>query len=78
VQHPRYIQERLLDRGDVAAVQWLHKTFSDDELRKTLKRSRNLTRRSANYWALVLNVPTADIRCLNRPSPTKRDAIWPH
>ena len=77
-RYPRYVQERLLELGDETAIAWLRRTYSDDALRQTLKQSRSLSARSANFWCLVLHVPPTDVRCLNKSLRAQRSAIWPY
>ena len=48
----RYIIERVLEYGDVPAVQWLFRTYPQENIREALTHSRALSQKSANFWAL--------------------------
>lgn len=69
-RHSRFIIERILDRGDVAAVQWLLHAFDREEVLTTLKTSRRLTRKSAAFWAAQWEGDPATVRAL---SDTQQD-----
>lgn len=75
--HERYIIERILELGDVAEVRWMFQTFPRDLILQALRRSRNLSRKSALFWASFLEVPTRGIRCLSRRSRQLFGPIWP-
>jgi len=53
-QYKQYIIERILDIGDEQAIVWLQETFSKEDIKEVLRRSRRLSSRSLNYWRLVL------------------------
>jgi len=75
--HERYIIERILELGDDAAVRWMFRRFSQDQIVQTLRRSRSLSRKSAPFWADILNVPRKRIRCLSKRSLRRFGPIWP-
>lgn len=75
-KHPRYVIERLLEYGDFPELRWLFAHFSRDEIVETLRQSRRLTRRSANFWAQILNVPTRKVRCLSKRFQQTQNLIW--
>ena len=66
---PQYTIERVLELGDDKAVRWLREVFTKDTIIDVLRRSRRLTPRSANFWALVFDVPRQDVRVL-QPDPS--------
>lgn len=61
---PVYTIERVLELGDDEAVNWLRQTFDDGTITNVLRGSRRLTPRSANFWALIFDVPSTEIRSL--------------
>ncbi len=75
--HERYIIERILELGDVAEVQWMFRNFPREQIIQALRRSRSLSRKSAVFWASMLNVPRRSIRCLSRRSRPSFGPIWP-
>lgn len=62
--HPDYVVERVLEFGDRAEAQWLREHFSDEVITTVLRSSRRLSARSANFWALVFNVPRHEVMAL--------------
>jgi hypothetical protein len=69
IQYPQYTIERVLEYGDQVAVGWLWALFGGDRIASVLTRSRRLSRRSANFWALVLEVPRDQVRSLQPRRP---------
>jgi hypothetical protein len=63
--YPDYTIFRVLELGDEAAVAWLRQTFSEAEIRRVLLTEGRLSRKSANFWALVYQVPTREVAALN-------------
>jgi hypothetical protein len=53
-QNKDYIIERILELGDEKAVRWLFSNYSRNEIRRVLAASRRISRKSANYWSLML------------------------
>ena len=76
--HPRYIIERILEHGDIKAVRWMLKTYSREQVVTALKMSRELTPKSANFWALMLDVKEEYIKCLNKSFRAIRKQFWPY
>ncbi|HLD38456.1 MAG: hypothetical protein A3D75_01590 [Candidatus Levybacteria bacterium RIFCSPHIGHO2_02_FULL_37_18] len=54
-KHKKYIIERILELGDDEAVKWLNNVFKKDEIINTLKTSRTISRKSLNFWNLIIN-----------------------
>lgn len=75
--HERYIIERVLAYGDTPAVRWMMRRFTREQVVETLCKSRRINRKSAGFWAAMLEVPIGEVRCLSTPSHPQRDAIWP-
>jgi hypothetical protein len=53
-ENKQYIVDRILELGDEKAVSWLFLNYSRSDIREALRRSRNISRKSHNYWTLVL------------------------
>ena len=62
--YPDYTILRVLEYGDRDAVSWLKETFSAEEIRRVLRTERRLSRKSANFWALVYGVPPEEVAAL--------------
>jgi hypothetical protein len=63
--YPDYAIFRILEYGSKPAVEWLRQTFSEAEIRRVLCTERRLSRKSANFWALVYGVPPSEVPALN-------------
>jgi hypothetical protein len=49
-------------------VQWLRASFSEQEILRVLRTERRLSRKSANFWALVYGIPADTVAAL-QPAP---------
>lgn len=63
--YPDYTILRVLEHGDDQAVTWMRQTFPESEVRRVLSTERRLSRKSANYWALVYGIPSGDVAALH-------------
>lgn len=66
--HPRYTIARILEYGDRRAVAWLRGLFTASEITGVLQTDERLSRRSANFWALVHGIPREEVAALREPS----------
>ena len=62
--YPEYTIFRILELGDEKAVTWLKETFPDDAIKRVISTERRLSRKSANFWALVYRIPPQDVAAL--------------
>jgi hypothetical protein len=67
--YPDYTIARLLEYGDDRAIGWLRATFSEEDIKRVLRAERRLTRRSANYWALLYGIPHEEVAAFTAPDP---------
>jgi hypothetical protein len=67
-----YIIERLLEYGDDRAIHWLKTTFPPEAIGRVVRRSRCLSRNTANLWGLILDIEREEMACFSTPS------ILPH
>ena len=65
-EHPEYVIARLLEHGDLVAIRWLLRTYTRKEIAEVVKQSRQLSRKSANFWRLHLAIPKSEVYALNR------------
>lgn len=65
VSYPRYAIGRILEFGDERAVGWMKETFSEPQIREVIRTERRLSRRSANFWALVYCIPSGEVAALS-------------
>jgi hypothetical protein len=62
--YPAYTIARVLEYGDEKAIAWLRSTFTEAQIVETLRAERRLTRKSANFWALIYRIPSEEIAAL--------------
>ncbi len=74
--YPNFTIERLLEYGDPKAVDWLEKNFSKKHITTALKRSRTLSKKSANYWSFLYKIKPSTIQCLKTPYQKKQSSAW--
>lgn len=76
--YPKYIIERILEYGDENGINWMMKNFSRIQIIRTLQESRELTLKSANFWAVVLNIKREKVKCLSKSFQAIRKQFWPY
>jgi hypothetical protein len=64
IDFPEYTITRVLEYGDRHAVSWLRQTFSRAQIVKVVRNERRLSRKSANFWALIYGVSHDDVAAL--------------
>ncbi len=62
-----FILKRLLDRGNTQALVWLKKHYTEEEIKKLLLSTRDLSQKTANFWADILKVDRRKVLCLQKP-----------
>ena len=65
---PTYTIGRILELGNQDAIDWLQDTFSETEIVEVLRTERRLSRRSANFWALVYGLSPDQVAALKLAS----------
>ena len=64
VSYPAYTIARVLEYGDDKAIRWLREMFSETRIVEVLRTERRLSRKSANFWALVYHLPSDEVAAL--------------
>ncbi|MFH1288359.1 MAG: hypothetical protein ABII25_06650 [bacterium] len=73
-----YIVKRLLEYGDGKAIKWMWHNFEKTEVKDVLSNSRGFSVKSANFWALILNISKEEVLCLRKRSSKAPKIIWPY
>ncbi len=71
-----FIIERILEFGDQKSVRWMLNNFNLDEIKKVIMVSRNLSKKSANFWQIIFNIGRDKILCFRKSSLQKQQMIW--
>jgi len=66
LDYPDYTIFRVLEYGDDGAIRWLREIFSEAEIRRVLRTEGRLSPKSATFWALVYDIPEAEVAALVR------------
>ena len=66
-KHPQFVLSRLLDIGNTQAVRWSLKYYSKQDIKNLITTTKNISRKSANYWAKTLNIKNKQVPCLQKP-----------
>ncbi|MBI2817561.1 MAG: hypothetical protein HYX72_11535 [Acidobacteria bacterium] len=73
--YPVYTVGRVLEYGDSSAVAWLRQNFSEAQIKEIIRTERRLSRKSANFWALVYGIAREEVAALREaPDPLTRSA----
>ena len=75
---PYFVINRLLDKGDIAAVRWAKNTFDEKQIRYTLENMRDFSLRNGSFWSLIYQIPTHKLKCFQEPYLTTRKTLWPY
>lgn len=62
-----FILKRVLDRGDTKALWWIKKNYTKDEIKNLLQFSRDISQKTANFWADYLKIDPKLVPCLQKP-----------
>lgn len=55
-RHGKFLIRRVLDFGDVAAVNWLRRTFSEEAIRQVVTEGRGLSHKTLAFWRHYLGI----------------------
>jgi hypothetical protein len=68
-RHRDYVLERVMTRGDWAAMRWLVRTFSPAIMASFLEhKAERLPPRERAYWSLIAGLPRVSVPGGSRPS----------
>lgn len=62
-----FILKRVLDRGDTKAINWLNQHYTKRDIENLITTSRDLSQKTANFWAIFLNIDPKKVPCLQKP-----------
>lgn len=77
-KYPGFVIIRILEYGDKDAIRWMMKNFSRTQIVEYLTKTRELTLKSAVFWALILGVKRGGVKCLKRSYLETRRQFWPY
>ena len=65
-EYSEYVIARLLEHGDLAAIRWMLRVYRKPDIAAVVKQSRQLSRKTANFWRLRLTISKSEVYALNR------------
>jgi len=66
-ESPQLILKRVLDRGKVDDLEWILKNYNQMDIKKIILKSRDISRKTATFWANVLGLNRQEVICLQMP-----------
>jgi hypothetical protein len=69
----QFIIERVLEYGDEKSLTWLEKTFEKDEITEVLKKSKKISPKTGNFFAMYYNLKKEDLECIRKPFTQKQN-----
>ena len=67
LEKSHFVIKRIIDRGDTKALKWALNEFKLDEIEEVILTSRDLSRKTAAFWTLILNLDPKKVPCLQKP-----------
>lgn len=77
-KHSYQVIDRILEFGNTPQVDWMFKNYSKEEIIEVVKYSRQLSLKSANFWAGYFEIPKEEVRCLTKSFREIQRSIWPY
>ena len=70
-EHRNFILKRVIDRGNTRALRWALAHYPVESIKEIIFKSRDVSRKTANFWAKILSLDPKAVICLRKPySPT--------
>lgn len=68
MKYKRYTIERILQFGLAEHVRWMLKHFGKEDITDTVKKSKIIDKKTANYCSIHYGINKEDILCFSRQS----------
>lgn len=65
-KNKEFIIERILKYGRPEQVLWLLEAYTEEAIVEVVKKSKNIDKKTANYWAVHFRISKKEILCFNR------------
>jgi len=75
-KYEQFIAKRILERGDVKAVRWLLKNIPEKAIKETVLSCRQLSSKTANFWAGFFGLNRKKILCLKKSFQKLQKSHW--
>ncbi|NQU99872.1 MAG: hypothetical protein HQ538_03990 [Parcubacteria group bacterium] len=71
-----FVINRILEYGDIKGLCWLFKKVKRKQIEEVIMKSRELSPKTANFWALFLNLNKNKILCLKKSYQKMQRTHW--
>ncbi len=71
-----YVISRILEMGDDKQVSWMLSYYEADKIKAVLKKSKNISQKSANYWSNYFDIDYKEIECLKMQLPNRQNRFY--
>jgi hypothetical protein len=61
-----FVIERLLEYGRPWQINWLVDNYTRFAIKDVVRKSINISKKTANFWAIHYKIPTKEVRCLQK------------
>lgn len=68
-----FIIERVLEYGDTDSLSWLLHTYEKERILDILKKSKRISPKTGNFYALYFGIPKKELLCIRKPFIRKQD-----
>lgn len=69
--NPAFVALRVIDRGNTSSLRWVVKHYGLKLIRDLVLKSRDISRKTANFWVNYFGLDPKKAVCLQKPySPT--------
>ncbi|TYB97071.1 MAG: hypothetical protein FXF54_02765 [Kosmotoga sp.] len=65
-KNKEFIISRVLEHGILKDVHELKKVYSTQEIREVVKKSKNISDKTATFWANVLHIPIEEVNVCSK------------
>lgn len=72
-KHSGFVIERVLEYGDTDALGWILKTYKKDKILEILKKSKKISPKTGNFYALYFGISKEELLCIRKPFIRKQD-----
>lgn len=68
-----FVIERVLEYGNEKAFDWLRENYPKEIIVATLKKSRKISPKTGNFFALYYHLDKKELECIRKPFTRKQD-----
>lgn len=77
-RNARQIVERVLEYGDTPQVRFMQRVYPEKRIINILVDSRQISNKSANFWAEYYNLARKKRECLKKRLQKRPETSWPY